>query len=47
MQNKLVVQEVVSEEKFVTFPDSPYQLCQIFELAGDQPTAIASVGRRC
>lgn len=31
------------EGKFVTFPDSPYQLCQIFEPAGDQPTAIAQL----
>ncbi|MBR7747055.1 excinuclease ABC subunit UvrB [Undibacterium baiyunense] len=31
------------EAKFVTFPDSPYQLCQIFPPAGDQPTAIAQL----
>ena len=31
------------EGKFVTFPDSPYQLCQLFEPAGDQPTAIAQL----
>jgi excinuclease ABC subunit B len=31
------------EDKFVTFPNSPYQLCQIFEPAGDQPTAIAQL----
>ncbi|GGX18848.1 excinuclease ABC subunit UvrB [Undibacterium macrobrachii] len=32
-----------NEAKFVTFPDSPYQLCQIFPPAGDQPTAIAQL----
>ena len=32
-----------SEAKFVTFPDSPFQLCQLFEPAGDQPTAIAAL----
>lgn len=32
-----------SDAKFVSFPDSPYQLCQIFEPAGDQPTAIAQL----
>lgn len=31
------------EGKFVTFPDSPYQLCQLFAPAGDQPTAIAQL----
>jgi excinuclease ABC subunit B len=31
------------EGKFVTFPNSPYQLCQLFEPAGDQPTAIAQL----
>ena len=31
------------EAKFVTFPDSPFQLCQIFEPAGDQPAAIAQL----
>ncbi|MCK6431259.1 MAG: DEAD/DEAH box helicase family protein, partial [Burkholderiaceae bacterium] len=25
---------------FVTFPDSPFQLCKPFEPAGDQPEAI-------
>lgn len=34
---------VDEEGKFVTFPDSPYQLCQLFEPAGDQPTAIAQL----
>ena len=28
------------EAKFVTFPNSPYQLCQLFPPAGDQPAAI-------
>lgn len=32
-----------NEAKFVSFPDSPYQLCQIFPPAGDQPTAIAQL----
>ena len=27
----------------MSFPDSPYQLCQIFPPAGDQPTAIAQL----
>jgi excinuclease ABC subunit B len=31
------------EPKFVTFPDSPYQLCQLFPPAGDQPAAIAKL----
>lgn len=31
------------EGKFVTFPDSPFQLCQLFEPAGDQPAAIAQL----
>ncbi len=31
------------DAQFVSFPDSPYQLCQIFEPAGDQPTAIAQL----
>lgn len=33
----------LDELKFVTFPDSPYQLCQLFEPAGDQPAAIAQL----
>ncbi|TXI93715.1 MAG: excinuclease ABC subunit UvrB [Burkholderiaceae bacterium] len=35
--------DIEQESKFVTFDDSPYQLCQIFEPAGDQPTAIAQL----
>ncbi|CAN5821752.1 excinuclease ABC subunit UvrB [soil metagenome] len=31
------------EPKFVTFPNSPYQLCQLFPPAGDQPAAIAKL----
>lgn len=31
------------EGKFVTFPDSQFQLCQLFEPAGDQPAAIAQL----
>ncbi len=34
---------VVDEPKFVTFPNSPFQLCQLFEPAGDQPAAIAKL----
>jgi len=30
----------LDEKRFLTFPDSPYQLCQLFEPAGDQPAAI-------
>ncbi|MDO9193123.1 MAG: DEAD/DEAH box helicase family protein, partial [Undibacterium sp.] len=37
------VSGVIDEPKFVTFPDSPYQLCQLFEPAGDQPAAIAQL----
>lgn len=33
----------IDESKFITFPDSPYQLCQLFPPAGDQPTAIAQL----
>jgi excinuclease ABC subunit B len=33
----------LDESKFVTFPDSPYQLYQPFPPAGDQPTAIAKL----
>lgn len=37
-----VVQDEV-EANFVSFPDSPFQLCQIFQPAGDQPAAIAQL----
>ena len=30
----------LDESRFVRFPDSPFQLCQLFEPAGDQPAAI-------
>ncbi len=30
----------------ITFPDSPYELHQPFEPAGDQPEAIAQADRR-
>ena len=33
----------LDESKFIRFPDSPYQLYQIFQPAGDQPTAIAQL----
>ncbi len=31
------------ESRFVRFPDSPYELYQLYEPAGDQPTAIAQL----
>lgn len=31
------------DARFITFPDSPYQLCQLFEPAGDQPAAIGQL----
>ena len=31
------------EGEFVTFPDSPFQLCKPYEPAGDQPLAIAGL----
>lgn len=37
------VSSVGDESKIVTFPDSPYQLFQPFQPAGDQPTAIAKL----
>lgn len=43
MSDLLSVVQEDGEAKFVTFPDSPFQLCQIFEPAGDQPTAIAQL----
>ena len=33
----------IDESKIITFPDSPFQLLQPFEPAGDQPTAIAKL----
>ena len=33
----------LDESKFVTFPDSPFQLYQPFSPAGDQPNAIAKL----
>ena len=30
----------LDESRFVRFPNSPFQLCQLFEPAGDQPAAI-------
>jgi excinuclease ABC subunit B len=37
------ISSAADEPKFVTFPDSPFQLCQLFLPAGDQPTAIAKL----
>jgi excinuclease ABC subunit B len=34
------VESPLDESRFVTFPDSPFRLCQLFEPAGDQPQAI-------
>ncbi|MFZ6820203.1 excinuclease ABC subunit UvrB [Undibacterium sp. Ji22W] len=43
MSDLLAVVQDEAEAKFVTFPDSPFQLCQIFQPAGDQPAAIAQL----
>jgi len=40
MSNLAAVAPALEEEKFVTFPDSPFQLYQPFPPAGDQPEAI-------
>ncbi len=37
------VSSTIDESKIITFPDSPFQLLQPFEPAGDQPTAIAKL----
>src|SRR5664279_413236 len=31
------------DARIVTFPNSPFQLCQLFQPAGDQPQAIAKL----
>jgi excinuclease ABC subunit B len=37
------ISDSADDRRFITFPDSPFQLCQLFEPAGDQPTAIAQL----
>ncbi|MDY7573092.1 excinuclease ABC subunit UvrB [Actimicrobium sp. CCI2.3] len=37
------VSSTIDESKIISFPDSPFQLLQPFEPAGDQPTAIAKL----
>lgn len=41
--NSAALSEQLDEAKFISFPDSPYQLYQLFQPAGDQPTAIAQL----
>ena len=43
MSNLAAVAPDLDEEKFVTFPGSPFQLYQPFPPAGDQPAAIAGL----
>ncbi|MGO4328321.1 excinuclease ABC subunit UvrB [Cupriavidus sp. 2TAF22] len=40
MSNLVEVAPALDEEKFATFPGSPFQLYQPYEAAGDQPEAI-------
>jgi excinuclease ABC subunit B len=37
------ISDSADDPRFITFPDSPFQLCQLFEPAGDQPAAIAQL----
>ncbi|NDI85826.1 excinuclease ABC subunit UvrB [Undibacterium crateris] len=41
--NSVALSDEFDEEKFISFPDSPFQLYQIFPPAGDQPAAIAQL----
>ncbi|BBB67295.1 UvrABC system protein B [Undibacterium sp. YM2] len=41
--NSTALSEQLDESKFISFPDSPYQLYQMFQPAGDQPAAIAQL----
>ncbi|MFZ6655805.1 excinuclease ABC subunit UvrB [Undibacterium sp. TJN19] len=41
--NSMALSEQLDEAKFISFPDSPYQLYQMFQPAGDQPAAIAQL----
>ncbi|MFZ6870890.1 excinuclease ABC subunit UvrB [Undibacterium sp. Di27W] len=41
--NSTALSEQLDESKFISFPDSPYQLYQMFKPAGDQPAAIAQL----
>ncbi|WP_438947536.1 DEAD/DEAH box helicase family protein, partial [Undibacterium luofuense] len=41
--NSVALSDEFDEEKFISFPDSPFQLYQIFPPAGDQPAAIGQL----
>ncbi|MBC3812996.1 excinuclease ABC subunit UvrB [Undibacterium aquatile] len=41
--NSVALSDQLDEAKFISFPDSPYQLYQLFQPTGDQPTAIAQL----
>ncbi|MFZ6687122.1 excinuclease ABC subunit UvrB [Undibacterium sp. SXout11W] len=41
--NSVALSETLDEAKFVSFPNSAFQLYQMFEPAGDQPAAIAKL----
>jgi len=41
--NSVALSDQLDEAKFISFPDSPYQLYQLFPPAGDQPAAIAQL----
>ncbi|WP_423707691.1 excinuclease ABC subunit UvrB [Undibacterium sp. WLX3042] len=41
--NSVALSDQLDEAKFISFPDSPYQLYQLFQPAGDQPAAIAQL----
>jgi excinuclease ABC subunit B len=43
MADLIPVAVMNDDSKIVSFPDSPFRLCQLFEPAGDQPTAIAKL----
>ncbi|MBC3861972.1 excinuclease ABC subunit UvrB [Undibacterium jejuense] len=41
--NSVALSETLDEAKFISFPNSAFQLYQMFEPAGDQPAAIAKL----
>src|SRR5450830_1185380 len=41
--NSVALSETLDESKFISFPNSAFQLYQMFEPAGDQPAAIAKL----
>ncbi|MEB0141007.1 MULTISPECIES: excinuclease ABC subunit UvrB [unclassified Undibacterium] len=41
--NSVALSEGLDEAKFVSYPDSPFQLYQLFQPAGDQPAAITKL----